>query len=55
MPFEEFCDEYGYDQDSRSAEKIHKLCIESMDKLEYLGIEESDMYSMIREIDGDES
>jgi hypothetical protein len=53
MSFEEFCAEYGYDEDSRSAEKIHKLCIESMDKLEYLGIEETDMLSMINDLEAE--
>lgn len=53
MDFDQFCDEYGYDQDSRSAERIHKACIESMDKLEYLGIEESDMYRIITELNNE--
>ena len=54
MTFEEFCDEYGYDEDSRSAERIHKACIESMNKLEFLGIEESDMYRIINELNNEE-
>ena len=44
--FEEFCDEYGYDTDSRKAEKIWRACIDqylalsamySPDELEALG------------------
>lgn len=32
MSFEDFCNEFGYDSDSRSAEKTHKLCAKSMKK-----------------------
>lgn len=27
LDFEEFCDEFGYDTDSRSAERIHRACV----------------------------
>lgn len=37
--FDDFCSEFGYDTDSRSAEKIHKLCTKSADKAYKLGIE----------------
>jgi len=32
--FEEFCSEFGYDQDSRKAHKIYKACVKSCAKLE---------------------
>jgi len=31
--FEEFCDEFGYDQDSRSAEKTFRACLKLSNKL----------------------
>lgn len=48
--FEEFCSELGYDTDSRKAEKIHKACIKSFEKLEKLGISESEMYDYLNEL-----
>lgn len=30
--FNDFCDEFGYDNDSRAAEKIHKECMKSLSK-----------------------
>jgi hypothetical protein len=50
MGFEEFCSELGYDVDSRRAEKIHKLCIEHLNKLKFLGIEDQNMIDMVNEL-----
>lgn len=50
MDFDDFCSELGYDVDSRRAERIHKLCIETMNKLEFLGIEEQNMIDMVNEM-----
>jgi hypothetical protein len=33
LTFEDFCDEFGYDSDSRSAERIHTACQEAGRKL----------------------
>ena len=33
MSFREFCSDFGYDQDSRTAKKIHKRCIKQYVKL----------------------
>jgi len=50
MSFQEFCDELGYDEDSRRAEKIHSQCVESLGKLAGLGIVESDLYEIIDDL-----
>lgn len=50
MEFEEFCNEFGYNEDSRRAEKIHKACIKSFEKLEKLDISESEMYDYLNEL-----
>ena len=42
MSFDDFCGGFGYDTDSRKAEKIHKLCKRSMDKVRKLGIDTED-------------
>ena len=34
--FEDFASEFGYDEDSRSAEKIYKACLKTKDNLERL-------------------
>lgn len=34
MTFEEFCNEFGYDTDSRKAKKIHRLCQKSARKFD---------------------
>lgn len=34
--FEEFCASYGYDQDSRKAEKIWRFCIKTKERLKKL-------------------
>ena len=53
MDFEEFCGEFGYDDDSRNAERIHKACIETSVKLESLDILDEDMITISRDIDED--
>lgn len=44
MGFDEFCREFGYDEDSRRAEKIHKACQESMKK--FKSICSDDIYEL---------
>lgn len=34
MTFEEFCNEFGYDTNSRKAKKIHRLCQKSAKKFD---------------------
>ena len=48
--FEEFCDEFGYDEDSRSAERIHKACIDTLNRVNTLGISENDLYEIVNDI-----
>ena len=38
--FEDFCGDYGYDEDSRKAEKLHKRCLKQSDKLKEIFTEE---------------
>lgn len=45
--FEEFCSELGYDEDSRSAEKIWKACRMSAKKITTLGL--GDVHDLINE------
>ncbi len=35
-PFEDFCANFGYDEDSRTAERIYKACKKSAEKLQRL-------------------
>lgn len=46
--FEDFCSEFSYDEDSRSAKRIHKACIKSLDK--YNKILAVDIYDFINEL-----
>ena len=48
MDFEEFCNEFGYDTDSKKAEKVHKECINSKNKLER--ITDLDLYDLANEL-----
>ena len=50
MSFEDFCSEFGYDTDSRKAEKIHKECGEILDKLLDLGLLESELPDILNEL-----
>lgn len=46
--FEDFCSEFGYDSDSRKAEKIHKECIKSLNKAK--SILEDDIYDFANDL-----
>jgi len=46
--FEDFCSNMGYDEDSRTAEKIHKACIKSYNKL--TKIYDGDIYDLANEL-----
>ncbi len=49
--FEWFCDEFGYDIDSRSAEKMYKACVRAAKKAYRLGIEEENqMCDLLNEL-----
>ena len=47
--FEDFCSEFGYDTDSRKAEKIHRACQKSADKLKRL-LGDADIYDFANAI-----
>lgn len=46
--FEEFCDNMGYDNDSRRAEKIYKECIKSAEKIQ--SVIDVDLYDFSNEL-----
>jgi hypothetical protein len=46
--FENFCSEFGYDSDSRAAEKIYKKCIKQLEKLKK--IYDGDIYNLVNEL-----
>lgn len=46
--FEGFCSEFGYDTDSRKAEKIYKACVKSLKKAER--VFNCDLYDLINEL-----
>ena len=46
--FEEFCNEFGYDSDSRQAEKIYRKCKKQLEKLKK--IYDGDIYELINEL-----
>jgi hypothetical protein len=48
MSFDEFCSEFGYDTDSRTAEKTWKACKHSSEKLER--IYDGDIYELANEL-----
>ena len=49
--FESFCDEFGYDTDSRKAEKIYKACKRAYTKFECIsGFSNDEMYDFINEL-----
>ena len=54
MDFEEFCSEFGYDEDSRRAEKIHNLCKDSTVKASSIGWSEEDLYKISALIRGEQ-
>ncbi len=43
--FEDFCGEFGYDTDSRKAEKTHKACLKVRENMERLLGEDFEMFS----------
>ena len=49
--FENFCSEFGYDEDSRNAERIYKACEKSLKKIER--VFDCDLYDLINEIQED--
>lgn len=48
MSFEDFCEEFGYDTDSRKAERTHKQC-EAAEK-KYNRVFEADIYDLLNEL-----
>jgi hypothetical protein len=46
--FENFCSEFGYDQDSRTAEKIYRKCKKQLEKLQK--IYDGDIYDLANEL-----
>jgi hypothetical protein len=48
--FEDFCGELGYDQDSRNAEHIYKSCQKTLDQLNGLGIDDSELADLLNAI-----
>jgi hypothetical protein len=48
--FEEFCSEFGYDVDSRTAERIYKGCKKQYSKAIKLVDSESDLYDLANEL-----
>jgi hypothetical protein len=50
MDFKEFCSEFGYDEDSRKAEKIYNACGDLFEKTEILGITTHDLYDYVNKL-----
>lgn len=51
LTFDNFCSEFGYDTDSRKAEKIYKACERSMEKIYKLGIQsETELCDLLNEL-----
>ena len=48
--FENFCDEYGYDTDSRKAERIYKGCVKEYNAIVRLFGDSGDCYDELCEI-----
>jgi hypothetical protein len=46
--FDDFCSEFGYDTDSKSADKIHKKCKKSLEKLQK--IYDGDIYDLANDL-----
>ena len=49
MTFHEFCEEFGYDEDSRTAEKTWKACKKAKEKLSR--IYDGDVYELLNSLD----
>jgi cellulose biosynthesis protein BcsQ len=48
--FENFCSNFGYDKDSRTAERIYNACKESLSKMDCLGFTLDDLYNLSDEL-----
>lgn len=49
--FSEFCGEFGYDEDSRKAERTWKACKRSLEKFQRMsGYSEDEMYDFINDL-----
>jgi hypothetical protein len=49
--FEDFCSNFGYDPDSRSAYKIWQICqLSSVKALRVLGVSRSELYDFLNEL-----
>jgi hypothetical protein len=48
--FEEFCSDLGYDEDSRSAERIHKACVDTYNRMSALGFSEYELREITYDI-----
>lgn len=46
--FENFCSEFGYDEDSRTAERTYKACVKSLEK--YNRICSADIYDVVNSL-----
>ena len=49
MDFKDFCSEYGYDEDSRRAERIHNECKAQLKKVVELGFHHTDLYDVVNQ------
>ena len=49
--FEDFCGEFGYDTDSRKAEKIHRECQKSAEKAERLFVDIYEVANALNELE----
>jgi len=50
MDFNVFCDELGYDEDSRTAERIHTACKKAADELRELGLTDDDFSAIVNDL-----
>ncbi len=50
MNFIDFCFEYGYDEDSRRAERIWNACQKTLKSVETLGIYPDDLWNNVNEL-----
>lgn len=48
MSFDDFCSEFGYNNDSRTSEKIHRKCKKQLEKLKK--IYDGDIYDLCNEL-----
>lgn len=50
MEYTDFCGEFGYEQDSRRAKKIHKACIKSKEKAAKISNDFYELYNQLNEL-----